>query len=225
MEIVDGIHRIDEASRNLAYSNVYLVLAGKKLLVVDTGTPGNAQKTIQYIEKSGRKPSEVSTIILTHYHMDHAGSLKDLKELTGAKVAVGEQDADFVSGKSAYPKPKGLLMRAANSFIKPTPVPVEISLKDGDKIDGLTVVFTPGHTPGSIMLFDEERRALFCGDTLRLENQAVVAGPERFVWDEAKEKESIIKVALLNFDVLLPGHGEYLKGGASDAVKQLAAHL
>jgi hypothetical protein len=47
MEIIEGIHRVDEASANMAHANVYLVIKGEKLTVIDTGTSGNAQKTVE----------------------------------------------------------------------------------------------------------------------------------------------------------------------------------
>lgn len=97
MEIVEGIHRVDEASGR---SNVYLIIDGPSLLIVDTGLPGNAKKTVEYIQKIGRKPNEVTTIIITHYHLDHIGSLKELQTLTKAKVAVHADDADYVSGNT-----------------------------------------------------------------------------------------------------------------------------
>ena len=56
MEIIEGIHRIDEASNNMAHANVYLVINGKELLVVDTGTSGNAKKIVEYIQKLGHQP-------------------------------------------------------------------------------------------------------------------------------------------------------------------------
>jgi glyoxylase-like metal-dependent hydrolase (beta-lactamase superfamily II) len=82
MEIIEGIHRVDEASNNIAHSNIYLVIQEKKILFIDTGTSGNAKKIVAYIQKIGHQVSEVSTIILTHYHMDHVGSAKELKDLT-----------------------------------------------------------------------------------------------------------------------------------------------
>ena len=225
MEIVEDIHWIDEASKNIAHSNVYLVINNKELMIIDTGTAGNAKKTVEYIQKLGHQPNEVSTIILTHYHMDHSGSAKELKEVTGAKVAANPQDALFISGETPYPKPKSLLLRAAQSFIKPAPVPVDIKLKDGDVIGNLKVFFTPGHSPGSIMLLDERRKVLFSGDTLRIDNTKVTRGPENFTWDKTLEDESIARVATLDFDVLLPGHGDSLKSKASDAVKEFANQL
>jgi glyoxylase-like metal-dependent hydrolase (beta-lactamase superfamily II) len=220
MQIIEGIHRIDAASSNMAHANVYLVINGKELLVVDTGTSGNAKKIVEYIQKIGHQPSEVSTIVLTHYHMDHMGSAKDLKDLTNAKVAAHVEDADFVAGKKPFPKPKNLLFRAVSSFIKPTPVEVDVVLKDGDKIGSLTVIATPGHSPGSIALFDEQRKALFVGDTLRFDGTKVTKAPEQYSWNADKEEESIKRISMLEFDIMLPGHGEILKTNASKTVKE-----
>ena len=220
MEIIEGIHRVDEASSNLAHSNVHLVINEKDLVVVDTGMPANAEKIVAYIQKIGHQPSEVSTIILTHYHIDHAGSVKALKDLVNAKTAVSAEDKDFVSGAKPYPKPKNILARAASSFIKVAPVNVDITLKDADRIGSLTVIDAAGHTPGSIFLYDLQRKVLFAGDTLRLDGDKVVAGPKQYVWDEEKEQQSIAKLATLDFDVMLPGHGEILKTNASNAVKE-----
>ena len=223
MEIIEGIHRVDEASSNMAHSNVYLTVNGDELMVIDTGTSGNAKKIVAYIQKIGRQPSEVTTIILTHYHMDHAGSVKDLKDLTHAKVAAGAEDAGFVDGTKPYPKPKNLLFRAVSSFIKTAPVEVDIALKDGDKIGNLKVIELPGHTPGSIALLDEQRRALFAGDTLRWDGSMVTGAPRQYAWDAEKEKASIGKIVQFDFDVMMPGHGEVLKADASKKVKEFVA--
>jgi hydroxyacylglutathione hydrolase len=223
MEIVSGIHRIDEASSNMAHSNVYLVINKNDLFVVDTGTKGNADKIAEYIKKLGRQPYEVSTIILTHYHMDHAGSAKDLKEITGAKVAASAVDAKIISGSEPYPKPKYFLMRAA-SLVKAPMVGVDITLKDGDTVGDLTVLHMPGHTEGSIMLLDKQKKVLFSGDTLRNDKGKVSIGPEHFTWDSAKQKESVKRAADLDFEVLLPGHNAPLVGNAAVAVKACAAN-
>jgi len=220
MEIIEGIHRVDEASSNIAHSNVYLIINGKELLIVDTGTPGNAKKIVAYIQKINHQPTEVSTILLTHYHLDHTGSVKDLKDLTNAKIAASAEDKDYVSGTKPYPKPKNILMRVASSFIKVAPVNVDIPLRDGDKIGGLTVIDASGHTPGSIFLYDPQRKVLFTGDTLRLDDGKVIAGPKQYVWDETKEQQSIAKLAGLDFDVMLPGHGDVLEANASNTVKK-----
>lgn len=220
MEIVSGIHRADEASNNMAHSNVYVVINNKGLTVIDTGTLGNAKKIVAYIKEIGYQPNDVSTIILTHHHLDHTGSLKELKDLTGAKAAISEIEADYVSGKKPYPKPKNILMRAAPLFLKAAPADIEVVLKDGLKIDNLVVIETPGHTPGSIMLYDAQRKALFAGDTLSFDGQKVSGGLKQYSWDDAKMQASIEKISVLDFDVLLPGHGGFLKGNASNLVRE-----
>ena len=221
MEIIEGIHRVDEASSNMAHSNVYLVINGKELTVVDTGTPGNAKKIVEYVQKIGYQPSDVTAIVLTHFHMDHAGSAKNLKDLLpNAKVATHAEDADYVEGKKPLPKPKNILFRAVSGFVKLEPVPVDVRLKDGDKIGSLTVIDTPGHTPGSIALLDETRKTLFAGDTIRYDGKKVTGAPENFSLDPAMAKASIGKLAVLNFDIMLPGHGETLRPNAQDAIKE-----
>ena len=225
MEIVKGIHRVDEASANMANANVYLVINGEELILIDTGTSGNAQKTVGYIQKLDHQATDVNTIILTHFHMDHMGSAEELKRLTHAKLAVHVEDADFVSGKKPMPKPKNIFFRAASSFIKPTPAEVDVLLSDGDKIGGLTVIHLPGHTPGSIALLDEEKMVLFAGDTLRYDGKKVSGAPEEFSLVPGKMKESIRKIAGFSFDVMLPGHGEQLKSHASEEVKKFANSL
>jgi len=98
MKIVEGIHQVDGIN-----GNVYLVEDGDKLILIDTGLPRNYKKMIKYIEALGRKPTDVSMIVLTHFHIDHVGSAKKMKELTNAKVAVHEFDSDYVAGKKAPP--------------------------------------------------------------------------------------------------------------------------
>jgi len=205
MEIVVGIHRVDEASTNMARSNVYLAINGKELAVIDTGTAGNAKKTVEYIQKIGYQPTDVKAIVITHFHMDHAGSAKELKD---------------ISGKKPLPKPRKLLFRAVSAFIKPEPVAVDILLKENDKIAQLAVFHTPGHTPGSIALLDDNRKAIFVGDTLRYDGEKVTGAPEQYTLDPTQVKESIKKIAQLSFEIMLPGHGEPLKENASEAVKK-----
>lgn len=215
MEIVEGIHRIEEASDNPAHSNVYLVINGGELAVIDTGTPGNAGKIVGHIERLGFRPSDVKNIILTHHHRDHVGSARELREITNATIAAHGGDADLISGKAEPPLPGGGRSRAAYPV---EPVPVDTVLEDGDRIAGLTVHHAPGHTPGSIMLLDERRGVLFAGDTLRYDGEKVSGAPEEYSLDMARMRDSIIMASRLHFDVMLPGHGLPLMAKASEAV-------
>lgn len=87
------------------------------------------------------------------------------------------------------------------------------------------VVHTPGHTPGSISLYDPVRRLLFAGDAVRFVNGKINGPPERFTLDMQQAIQSIQKISQLDFDVMLSGHGEPLKPDASERVKEFYASL
>jgi glyoxylase-like metal-dependent hydrolase (beta-lactamase superfamily II) len=217
MEILHGVHQVDGVN-----GNAYVVTSGEQLIVVDTGMPKSARKILDCVSSMGRQSSSVSKILLTHCHIDHVGSAYELRELTGAKVAIHQEDADFLAGKRKLPSPGGVtgsLFKAFSHFIKSTPVQPDMILKENDDVSGLTVVHTPGHTPGSISLFDAGRRLLFVGDTLRFSDGRVSGPPERFTLDREQATQSIRKISRLDFDVMLSGHGEPLKPNASDRVR------
>lgn len=220
MRIIEGIHQVDGVN-----CNVYLVEDEDRLILIDTGLFRNSKKIIKYIESLGLKPTDVSTIVITHFHIDHTGSLKKMKEATNAKVAVGEFDAEIVAGKKAPPKPKNLMFRAFGSVIKPAPVEPDLLLKENDKVGPLMVIHVPGHSDGSISLLDTQRRVLFVGDALRFVNGKLTESPEQFNLDSEKAKKSIGKISTFDFDVMLGGHGEPLIGNASQKVKEFYATL
>lgn len=102
----------------------------------------------------------VGSIINTHGHFDHVGANKRLKEVTGADIMIHELDAPMLSELAATAGAMGL--RADDS------PPADRLLADGDTIAvgnlTMTVLHTPGHTPGGISLFTEGH--VFVGDTL-----------------------------------------------------------
>jgi glyoxylase-like metal-dependent hydrolase (beta-lactamase superfamily II) len=220
MKIAEGIYQVEGIN-----GNVYLVEDGNKLILIDTGLPRNDKKITKYIEALGRKPTDVSTIVLTHFHIDHVGSAKKMKELTNAKVAVHEADADFVAGKKAPPKPKNLMLKAFSAVVKADPVEVDLLLKDNDKVGRLQVIHTPGHSEGSISLLDAERKVFFAGDAVRFVDGKITGPPERFTLDPANATKSIGRIATFDFDIMLSGHGEPLTPDASKKVKDFYSTL
>lgn len=220
MRVVEGIHQVEGVN-----CNVYLVEDEDKLILIDTGLFRNDKKIVKYIKSLGRKSTDVSTIVITHFHIDHTGSLKKMKEVTNAKVAVGEFDAEIVAGKKAPPKPKNLIFRAFSSVIKPAPVEPDLLLKENDKVGPLLVIHVPGHSDGSISLLDAKRKVMFVGDALRFVDGKITESPEQFNLDTEKAKESIGKISTFDFDVMLGGHGEPLIGNASQKVKEFYATL
>jgi glyoxylase-like metal-dependent hydrolase (beta-lactamase superfamily II) len=223
MEIVPQIHQVDGVNGNA------WVLIRDGLVVIDTGLPGSGRKILTYIgEKLHREPSEITTVIITHYHIDHTGGVRELKKAAPAlKTAIHEADAGYVSGRIPLPRHSGLrgLFLGIFTPLKPATFTPDIILKEGDRIDGLTCIHLPGHTPGSIGLLDEASKTLFAGDTIRSDGTSLSEGPAGFTIDLPRSRESIRKIAGLEFDTLLVGHGKPLRPDAAAKVREFAGSL
>jgi hydroxyacylglutathione hydrolase len=223
MEILPGIHQIDGVN-----CNCYLVRGNNGLTLIDTGMPWSRKKILAYINSIHCQPTDIKTIIITHCHFDHVGSLDAVKKATGAKVAAHEEDADFISGKKSMPMPAGRklswrfrIFRLLSPFMKAKPVVPDILLKDGDEIAGMEVLHTPGHTPGSICLYDKRKKVLFVGDLLRFMN-GKIAGPP-ITLDEKQVRDSEERITKLDFNAMLSGHGEPLLAQASEKARTFIA--
>jgi glyoxylase-like metal-dependent hydrolase (beta-lactamase superfamily II) len=108
-------------------------------------------------------------------------------------------------------------MRVLGLFFKLQPVPPDLSIKEGDKLGPLIVFETPGHTMGSISLY-KPGAALFSGDALLTNGKRLFKKPSRMINDE-QAKESIRRMATLEFECLMPGHGAPVEGNASEKLK------
>lgn len=221
MEITSGLYRVD----NVRGANSYLAIFNDNVLVIDTGMPGNANKIINCLTKVGKKPDDVRYIILTHADMDHSGSVADLKEITGAKVAIHTKDAPAVSGKRVLKEVKGILspiFAIMPKIIKFRTIEPDILLNDGNEIGGLRVIYTPGHTIGHISLLYQPRNLLFAGDALRSDlNGNILPMSRSMTLDMDEAWISLRKIAELDFDILRPRHGAPVVGNASKKVKSL----
>jgi glyoxylase-like metal-dependent hydrolase (beta-lactamase superfamily II) len=218
MEIIEGIHWIKGVN-----GNCFLVV-GSELTLIDTGLPRNTKKISDYISRElHREPSELKTIILTHYHIDHVGCARELKDRTGARVAAHPEDAGFIDGTKPTPGPKGgvrILFKLLSPFMRAKKVKIDLLLNEGDIVAGLKIVRVPGHTPGSIALLDPARKVLFTGDALTFRDGRVTAPPGRFTMDPELARRSIMKIKTLDFDTMLGGHGEPLTPNASARVRE-----
>ena len=217
MEVAKGIHLIP----NVRGANSYLIHSQDEAIIVDTGMPGNDARILNYTKRLGIEPSSISTIILTHPDIDHSGSVAKLKELTNAKVAIHEADAPRLSGEKKLKEVKGaigIILKVMGLFIKFSPVKPDVLLKDSDKIDGVTIIHTPGHTDGSVSVYIPGE-ALLVGDALRSTESGSLRLPPMTL-DLERAEESIRKISVLSYACLLPGHGPPIKPDASTKVKQ-----
>jgi len=161
----------------LRLSNAFLVV-GKRPVLVDAGSPGEAEKILSAVRSNGVEPRDLSLILLTHAHTDHAGSAKALREQTGAPVALHPADAQMLRrGTMGKLKPVRPRHRLLELYVnKPFEgFEADIELADDQRLDefGLagSIVATPGHCAGSVSVVldsasEETPRNAIVGDLL-----------------------------------------------------------
>ncbi len=212
MEILKGVHLID------TYANTY-VLADNRLILIDTSSEPDAKKLLAYFDKAKIKARDLTSIVITHVHPDHVSGLARVKrDAIAAKVVSSKIEAEYIAKRRVYDGPPGAERQ------KQPPTPVDIALDDGQVHDGLKVIYTPGHTRGSISLLDEARSLLIAGDAANNESGL---GPmdDAYNVDPRQHRESIKKLAALHFDNAVFGHGKPITGGASAQFVALAKRL
>lgn len=175
-----------------------------------SGYLGNAFLAGNVLVDAGVSPAAVMPykgrieyIVLTHCHFDHIAYLPEIQHLTGAPVCIHALDAPGLSDDS---RSLALHFGAHSPGIVP-----ERLLSGGDRIGGLLVIHTPGHTPGSICLLNEEEKALVSGDTVFTDG-----GFGRYDFpggDRSKLQGSIEHLASLEVQGLYPGHGAPARKG------------
>lgn len=192
-------------------SNVYLIKADKKA-IIDTGTGFYMGELINELKKE-IELHEIDYIIITHEHFDHCGGVKELKEITGAKLLMHEKAAKVVE--------EGLNWSAVFFNANQPKTRVDIKLKEGDIIDlgniKLKVIYTPGHSQGSICLYDEKNKSLFSGDTIF--SYGGIGRTDFPGGNKFELIESIRKLKMLEIKNLYPGHGEYIVGNAKEHIE------
>jgi hydroxyacylglutathione hydrolase len=181
-------------------SNIF-VIPGEKATVVDTGTGMNKNQVLTQIAEF-IDLTDITQIILTHEHFDHAGGVKQLFEATDEKATIiAHKDA-----ATKIEKGESMFARLLGGSMPKMPVDQKISggeiLKIGDK--EFKVIHTPGHTPGCICLYNNETKTLFSGDTVFANGS--FGRTDLPGGNSAELKESITKLSTLDVERLYPGH-------------------
>lgn len=208
----------------LSFSNAYL-LTGRKTVIVDTGMPGEEAKLLRVAERAGVKARDVSLILHTHAHVDHAGSTAALAKKLGVPTAVHRADQDMMRTGVMKPlKPLRLESRLILPLVnKPFP-PVQPDLFVDDSFD-LTafgvegrILPTPGHTAGSISVLLPDDAAIV-GDVMMggyMGGNLLGARPRDhyFADDLDAVHESICILLEAGVNTFYVGHGGPLKRAA-----------
>jgi len=219
-----GIHPI-----KLGVARCYVIRAEGTILI-DGGAPKQARNFMKGIENLSIKPEDIQLIVITHGHWDHIGSAKEIKEITGAKIALHRNEKDWLE-KSLKPLPPAVTLwghifaKIMAIFVPLIHVPAaDVDVVLGDEELSLAdygipgrIIPTPGHSMGSVSVLLETGDA-FVGD-LAMNGFPLRIGPGLpiFAEDLQKVKKSWQLLLERGAVTVYPAHG---KPFSADAIRR-----
>lgn len=199
VEVEPGVHAITEpAAHALILSNTWLVRGRDRDLLVDTGN--GIAPLRPFVDALRQEPAKPIIAVATHQHQDHAGSLWEFDERVAHPADAGEieRPSPLIRGADVWPAVADAMAREGfpvtdvlvtaapgpdwdpDAFVPRGTIPTRL-VNEGDAIDlgdrTFRVLSLPGHTPGSIGLWDQTDGTLFCGDVVYAEDPLIDQAP------------------------------------------------
>ncbi len=227
VQIADGVWRIPVGVRDML--NVFVVVGpDDDVTLVDCGVRRAAPRVLAGLRHVGAAVEDVTAILLTHAHADHAGGVSSLQSSSGAAVATHADEACYVRSGVAPPLDRSLLagrlLRRPGRF---RAVEVSRELSDGERLNiagGIRVVHTPGHTPGHASYLHEPSGTLLAGDAL-YSWRGRARWPIPFLCSDVRQARRSARVlAELDFHTVGFGHGSEIRGRGRAEVRALLDH-
>lgn len=159
---------VSEARRVQRVVHSYIVV-GERVCLVDTGPAGGEQYICDALARLGKSPKDVDLVVNTHEHPDHIGGNAFFRRSSDPRFACHTEAVRWIETLEIQYKERPIYQFYT---LAGEPVPIHRQLHDGETIDlgggiSLQVIFTPGHSPGSISLFCPQDRFLIIGDALQ----------------------------------------------------------
>lgn len=229
-KLSNNIHLLSFKFTDQIQSHLYLIHDKDEAILIDAHIATMAEQVLDTIQEI-IPISNLKTVILTHGHMDHIGACSLIKEKTDASIAIHIADAQYLQEPwtqflTLY-QDLGITKQAYSEFIPLVGGEVKVTrpLQDGDSIRvgsiELEIIHTPGHSPGSICIYEPESKMMFTGDALiPSEWYSTMIGVFQ---DATKYIQSLVKISKIDVSALCPGHEPIREG--SDVQSEIKTHF
>ena len=202
----------------------------EQVTLVDMGVKSSGGKVMAALSSIGSGPSDVTRLLLTHAHPDHAGGAAHVARETGRQFGIHEDDAASATAGTSPPRDSSLRLGrlwnrlGSGSF---DPVPVGETFTDGQVVPfagGIEVVHTPGHSPGHAAYLLRESGVLITGDSIF--NVRGLRWPiKAFCTDFRLTTKTAHRLAELDYTVAAFTHGPHLSDRPREHIRRfLATH-
>lgn len=238
MKIANGVEMLEITANAMAGPTIiYPVVIWDKddVVLVDTGYPGQLSKFQNAFELAGIPYSSLNRIVITHQDIDHIGCIASIvKDLQGkVEVIAHEAEKPYITGEKVPVKlaqfegmrdqmteEKRAFFDKFRAGFEASRADVDRTVTDGEELPfcgGISVIHTPGHTPGHICLYHRLSKTLITGDAMTIEG-GELCGPEpRIAFDYSEAIKSLEKVKQLDIENVICYHGGLHKGDTSQA--------
>ena len=223
MKVIDNVYVVPGVTAN---SYILVEPDPGGLTMIDTGLPYSEKTILRYIASKGWSARDIKRILITHADLDHYGCLAALQKECGARTYASRVEAKAIAeGQSSRPIDRNgdntlqrLLIAFFSRIMKATPFQVDEILEEGQclpVLGGLQVVETPGHSPNHLSFFAPSVRVLFCGDSMKSDDNGLRTSRSRNNWDQDRANASVRKQAGLGAQIVCPGHGPAIREAGS----------
>jgi len=199
-----------------------------QVTLIDMGIASSGKKVIAALRSIGSDPGEVTRLMVTHCHPDHAGGAAYVAEQTGRPVDVHTDDAEFLRTGTMPPRDETVWLTRLFSRLpdpKLAPVTVGEELSDGQVVPfagGIRVIHTPGHSPGHVSYLHEDSGTLITGDAIF--NVLGRRWPMKFLCTNfAMTKETAHRLGEEEYAVAAFTHGPEITDRPREAIRKFLA--
>ena len=205
--------------------NVYVIQTPRGYFLVDTGIPGMLPWVLYRLFLHGIVPEEFAGVILTHCHLDHIGGTYLLQRL-GIPIYAHHLEVPFLQGTQPWPGYGGM-GGAVFQKLEQLTKPFRFNLRGVHTLENHQILFgspwqilgAPGHSPGSIALWNQDTGSLITGDTLTTSLGKPQGPHPMFTEDLPEAEESALALLDMAPKYIFPGHGPPIHANAFESVR------
>jgi glyoxylase-like metal-dependent hydrolase (beta-lactamase superfamily II) len=246
MKIADHLEMLELSMSVMGVKRIVyptVIWDAANVILVDTGVPTNLETIKKQMQDAGTSFAKLNIIIASQQDIDHVAGIRGIiKENAQVLVFAHEEDRPYIQGDKKVKRLNSKFMERIKDLpeeerlsvidmFENSSVKVDRALSDGEVLPycgGITVIHTPGHTPGHISLYHQKSKTLIAGDAMNILDGQLV-GPNRDPMSEDKVNASDALKSLEQFkdydiENLVTYHGGLFNDRPNEAIKEVIRH-